>query len=71
MASDRELLDRLIAAIDDRTPVVLATVVRTARSVPRHAGSKMLVDHAGNQFGTIGGGEMESRVVRTAAEVPG
>lgn len=69
MATDRELLGRLVATIDDGVPVVLATVVRTARSVPRHAGSKMLVDRDGNQFGTIGGGEMEARVVRAAADV--
>ncbi len=68
MASERELLGRLLASIDAGEPVVLATVVRTARSVPRHAGSKMLVDSVGNQFGTIGGGEMEARVVAAARE---
>ncbi len=68
MAGDRELLRRLVAAIEDGTPIALATVVRTSRSVPRHAGSKMLVDRDGNQFGTIGGGEMEARVVHAATE---
>jgi xanthine dehydrogenase accessory factor len=51
------------------TPAVLCTVVRTRGSVPRHAGAKMLVDAAGCILaGTIGGGELESRVVRDALQ---
>ena len=46
--------------------VVLVTVVATNRSVPRHAGAKMLVFADGRTSGTIGGGEMEARVVREA-----
>jgi len=44
----------------------LCTVVRTRGSVPRHAGSKMLVYADGRVEGTVGGGEMESRVIRDA-----
>jgi len=58
----RELLD----AIAEGEPVALATVVATRRSVPRHAGTKMLVYGDGRQSGTIGGGEMEARVVTEA-----
>ena len=58
-----DLLRELLAAIDERTPVVVATVVATRRSVPRRAGSKMLVYGDGSISGTIGGGEMEARVV--------
>jgi len=47
-------------------PAVLCTVVRTRGSVPRHAGAKMLVHAGGRIDGTIGGGELESRVVRDA-----
>ncbi len=47
---------------------VLCTVVRERGSVPRHAGSKMLVYPDGHVLETIGGGEMESRVVRVALE---
>ena len=47
-------------------PAVLCTVVRTRGSVPRHAGAKMLVFPGGRLQGTIGGGELESRVVRDA-----
>jgi xanthine dehydrogenase accessory factor len=44
----------------------LCTVVSARGSVPRHAGSKMLVYADGRFEGTIGGGEMESRVIREA-----
>lgn len=60
---DRQILGLLADAIDSQRPVVLATVVSTKRSVPRHAGTKMLVYEDGTQFGTIGGGAMESRVI--------
>jgi len=49
--------------------VVLATVVRTRGSTPRHAGSKMIVDPARGLVGTIGGGCGEAEVVEAAAEV--
>jgi xanthine dehydrogenase accessory factor len=45
---------------------VLCTVVGGRGSVPRHAGSKMLVYADGRVTGTIGGGEMEARVLREA-----
>ena len=44
----------------------LATIVRTQGSVPRHAGSRMLVFPDGSIEGTIGGGEMEGRVIEEA-----
>ena len=47
---------------------VLCTIVRERGSVPRHAGSKMLVYPDGHVLDTVGGGEMESRVVRAALE---
>jgi xanthine dehydrogenase accessory factor len=44
----------------------LCTIVRVQGSVPRHVGSKMLVYPDGQFVGTIGGGEMESRVIAEA-----
>ena len=64
----RGILEELLAAIDDRRPVVLATVVDTSRSVPRRAGSKMLVHADGTISGTIGGGEMEARAIAEALD---
>lgn len=56
----------MAAAVAAGRPVVLATVVATRRSVPRHAGTKMLVYADGRLTGTVGGGEMESRVIDEA-----
>ncbi len=50
-------------------PVALATVVDTRGSVPRHPGSRMLVDPAGALVGTIGGGCGEAEVIEAAEEV--
>jgi xanthine dehydrogenase accessory factor len=50
------------------TPVALCTVVRATGSVPRHAGSKMLVFTDGSIEGSIGGGEMEGRVIAAARQ---
>lgn len=46
--------------------VVLATIVKARGSVPRRAGAKMLVYEDGRISGTVGGGEMESRVIDQA-----
>lgn len=47
-------------------PVALVTVISTQGSMPRHAGSKMLVRADGSTLGTIGGGAMEARVIGQA-----
>lgn len=44
----------------------LAIVIRHQGSVPRHAGAKMIVFADGRIEGTIGGGELESRVIEEA-----
>ena len=62
------VLHELVAAVDAGEPVVLATVVGTCHSVPRHAGSKMLIRPGGRHSGSIGGGAVEARVVADALE---
>ena len=62
------ILVELLDAIQNRRAVALATIVATDRSVPRRPGSKMLVFADGRTSGTIGGGEMEARVVAEALE---
>src|SRR5512138_1818700 len=47
-------------------PVALCTVVRSEGSTPRHVGSKMLVYADGRFIGTVGGGDMEHRVLDEA-----
>ena len=46
----------------------LCTVINSEGSTPRHVGSKMLVYADGNFIGTVGGGELESRVIKSALE---
>ena len=66
---DQRLLAELTTAMREGRPVALATVVATKRSVPRHAGTKMLVYADGALTGTVGGGAMESRVIDVAREI--
>ncbi len=65
---DRQILEELLAAQKRREPVVLAVVIRDQGSVPRHAGSKMLIYGDGRTLGSVGGGEMESRVATAARD---
>jgi xanthine dehydrogenase accessory factor len=63
---ETRILTELNRLVDDGNTVVLATIVETSRSVPRHSGAKMLVLSDSRQIGTIGGGEMEARVIEEA-----
>ncbi len=47
---------------------VLCMIVSSRGSTPRHVGSKMLVYPGGTFIGTVGGGEVESRVIKEALE---
>ncbi len=47
-------------------PAALCTVVKSAGSTPRHVGSKMLAYPDGKFIGTIGGGDLEHRVLDEA-----
>lgn len=44
----------------------LCTIIGSQGSTPRHEGSKMLVYPDGRFTGSVGGGEMESRVIKEA-----
>jgi xanthine dehydrogenase accessory factor len=44
----------------------LCLIIRTQGSTPRHASSKMLVYPDGHILGTVGGGEVENRVIQEA-----
>jgi xanthine dehydrogenase accessory factor len=46
----------------------LCTVTKSEGSTPRHVGSKMLVYPDGQFIGTVGGGELENRVIKAAFE---
>ncbi len=44
----------------------LCTILESHGSVPRHTGSKMLVKENGSLIGSVGGGEIENRVIKEA-----
>lgn len=44
----------------------LCTIISTEGSTPRHEGSKMLVFADGGFIGTVGGGEVENRIIAEA-----
>jgi xanthine/CO dehydrogenase XdhC/CoxF family maturation factor len=68
--SEANIYNALLEQIASRKRVALATVINTRGSVPRHAGSKMIIDPAtGSLIGTIGGGCGEADVIAAAAEV--
>ena len=56
----------LADAQDSAESLALVTVISTQGSMPRHAGSRMLVRLDGSTLGTIGGGAMEARVIEEA-----
>ncbi len=63
---DQVVFEAVVTAQREGRPAALATVVQTQGSVPRQAGSKMLVWPDGSIVGTVGGGEMEALVMREA-----
>lgn len=61
-----DVIKQLNKAITAGESVVLCTIVNTKGAVPRHAGAKMLVYSDGRFEGTVGGGEVENRVIDEA-----
>lgn len=60
------ILEALLEAKDGEEAPILAMIVSRQGSAPRQAGTKMLIYRDGHTVGTIGGGCMESEVVRRA-----
>jgi xanthine dehydrogenase accessory factor len=63
------IYERLAELEREGESVAVATVIRAQGSVPRHEGSKMLIFPEGRIEGTIGGGELETRVIEEAIRV--
>jgi xanthine dehydrogenase accessory factor len=58
-----------LAELESRNEAgALCTIIRSHGSTPRHTGSKMLVYQDGSIVGTVGGGELENRVIEEALE---
>jgi xanthine dehydrogenase accessory factor len=60
---EMEIYKRVRETIEHGERAALAIVIRTHGSVPRREGSKMLVFPDGRIEGTVGGGELENRVI--------
>lgn len=70
MNDDEQVLAALIEAGRSGRAALLATVITTRGSVPRHVGSKMMIDaDTGAMIGTIGGGCGEADVIAAARDV--
>ena len=67
--ADVDVHEAALAAAREGRPAALATVIRTRGSVPRHAGSRMLIDPTRGLVGTIGGGCGEADVIAAARDV--
>lgn len=60
---------RALAQLEERNEAgALCTIVRSQGSTPRHTGSKMVVYPDGAFIGTVGGGELENRVIAAARQ---
>ena len=58
----------LVQVLQDNKPAALANVVKTRGASPREAGAKMLVYPNGSIVGSVGGGDMELRVINAAKD---
>ncbi len=67
----RDVLTRLVSALEQGREVLHCQVVETRGSTPQKAGARMLVDPDGGQIGTLGGGCVEAEVKQKALRLLG
>ncbi len=60
------IFQTLVELEKNNQPAALCTVTKSEGSTPRHVGSKMLVYSDGKFIGTVGGGDLEHRVLDEA-----
>ncbi|HEY8908737.1 MAG TPA: XdhC family protein [Desulfosporosinus sp.] len=63
---DETMLQAIINLQNTQVKAILATIIRTEGSTPRHRGTQMLIKENGKSLGTIGGGTAESLIVKRA-----
>lgn len=63
-----DVLRELAAAIEQRRPVALATVIETKGASPAQVGFKLLVTADGRKVGNIGGGALEQQARQEALQ---
>ena len=66
LLSEERVAAIVVSELESGRAVVVATVLATSRSVPRRPGSKMIVFADGRTVGSVGGGELEQRVIGDA-----
>src|SRR4030042_2229437 len=66
MQLDMTIYQALVELETNNGSGALCTIVRSRGSTPRHETSKMLVYPDGHILGTVGGGEVENRVIKEA-----
>jgi xanthine dehydrogenase accessory factor len=65
----KDVFEKISEARKKNLDVALCVIVNTKGSTPRETGAKMLVYPDGSIFGTIGGGDLEKKVIINALEV--
>lgn len=69
MSEEMELVyEAVLDALRQGEPAALTTVIEARGSTPRGVSAKMLVYADGRTVGTVGGGDVESHVIREAKE---
>ena len=66
LLSEERVAAVVVGELEAGRALVVATVLATSRSVPRRPGSKMIVFADGRTVGSVGGGELEQRVIGDA-----
>ena len=62
----KSLFEALADLIKTGKPVALSIIVKTEGATPRKVGTKMIIFKDGETIGTLGGGDLEKRVVEEA-----
>jgi xanthine dehydrogenase accessory factor len=63
-----DLFETVVELKKSGKPAALAIIIRTEGSTPRKAGTKMIILKDGKTIGTMGGGDLENRVIQEAIE---
>lgn len=65
----KDIFEKIQEARKKNIDVAFCVIVNTKGSTPREAGAKMLVYADGSIYGTIGGGDLEKKVIANAMDV--